>query len=264
MIIAERKPLNEIKSFIEQYKKILIAGCGTCATVCLAGGETEVKVVASGLRIGFLQEDREIEILEDCVPRQCEPEFVEKIVKRVQEEGVEAVLSLGCGVGVNFLSDKLETVPVFPGVNTKFFGATVEPGVWVEMCAGCGNCILHLTGGICPIARCSKSMLNGPCGGSKDGKCEISPDVDCGWYLIVERMKKIGTLHRLEEILPPRDWSTSHAGGPRRVIHEDFLPTFGGGEEAASGETRKEPLPVRTEKERKGTGEQERRCRPPS
>ena len=225
MIIAERKPLNEIKSFLENYKKILIVGCGTCATVCLAGGETEVKVVASGLRIGFLKEDKEVEILEDCITRQCEPEFVSKILERVKKEEVEAVLSLGCGVGVNFLAEKLETFPVFPGVNTEFFGATVEPGVWVEMCAGCGNCMLHLTGGICPITRCSKSILNGPCGGSKDGKCEISPDVDCGWYLIVERMKKIGTLRLFEDIIPPRDWSTSHHGGPRRVIHEEIIPS---------------------------------------
>lgn len=223
MIIAERKQLNEIKSFIENYKKICIVGCGTCATVCLAGGEAEVKVVASGLRIGFLKEDKEIEIIEDCITRQCEPEFVAKIIERVTKEEVEAVLSLGCGVGVNFLAKKLETVPVFPGVNTKFFGAAVEPGVWVEMCAGCGNCILHLTGGICPIARCSKSILNGPCGGSKDGKCEINTDVDCGWHLIVERMKKIGTLHLLEDIIPIRDWSTSHHGGPRRFIHEEIV-----------------------------------------
>jgi len=108
---------------------------------------------------------------------------------------------------------------VFPGVDTKFFGATVESGVLIEMCEGCGKCILNITGGICPIARCSKSLLNGPCGGSKDGKCEISPDVECGWSLIVERMKKLGTLHLLEETVPPRDWPYSHHGGPRRVIH---------------------------------------------
>jgi ferredoxin len=221
MIVAERKQLTEIKSFVENYKKILIVGCGTCTTVCLAGGEAEVKVVATGLRIAFLKEDKEIEIVEDCITRQCEPEFADKIVQKVQDEKIEAVLSLGCGVGVNFLSQKLETVLVYPGVDTKFFGAAVEPGVWVEMCAGCGNCILDMTGGICPIARCSKSILNGPCGGSTDGKCEISPDVDCGWSLIVKRMHKMGTLDRLSGLIPPRDWSTSHAGGPRRVIHEE-------------------------------------------
>ena len=224
MIVAERKPLNEIKSFLENYKKIIVVGCGTCATVCLAGGEAEVKVVASGLRIGFLREDKEKVILEDCITRQCEPEFVTDFIEKVEKEGVDAVLSLGCGVGVNFLAEKLGNIPIFPGVNTEFFGASVEPGVWVEMCAGCGNCILHLTGGICPIARCSKSILNGPCGGSKNGKCEISPDVDCAWQLIVERMKKMGTLSLLEDIIKPRDWSTSHHGGPRRVIREEIFP----------------------------------------
>lgn len=221
MIVAERKPLLDIKSFLKNYRKVLIIGCGTCTTVCLAGGEAEVKLVSTGLRISFLKDGKEIEVLEDCITRQCEPEFVTEVVERVKKEGIEAVLSLGCGVGVNFLAEKLGNIPVFPGVDTKFFGASVEPGVWVEMCAGCGNCILHMTGGICPIARCSKSMLNGPCGGSQDGKCEISPDVDCAWYLIVERMKKLGTLQQLEEITPPNDWSTSHHGGPRRVIREE-------------------------------------------
>jgi ferredoxin len=224
VIVAERKPLLEIRSFVEDCGRMLIAGCGTCATVCLAGGEAEVKAVASGLRISFLRDGKEVEILEDCVTRQCEPEFVAELEQRVRNESVEAVVSLGCGVGVNSLAEVLETVPVFPGVNTKFFGATVEPGVWLEMCAGCGNCILHLTGGICPVARCSKSILNGPCGGSQDGKCEISEEVDCGWALIVERMKKLGTLDQLNEILPPRDWSTSRHGGPRKVVRPEVAP----------------------------------------
>jgi ferredoxin len=235
MIVGERKPLGEIKDFIENYRKVMLVGCGTCATVCLAGGESEVSVVASALRIAFLREEKEREVLEDCITRQCEPEFVEPLTKRVEEEGVEAVVSLGCGVGVNFLAQKLETIPVFPGINTKFFGATVSPGVWVEMCAGCGNCILHLTGGICPVARCSKSILNGPCGGSRQGKCEISPDLDCAWVLIVNRMKKLGTLERLGEILPPRDWSTSSHGGPRRLVREDLVSAAEAAEKARAG-----------------------------
>jgi ferredoxin len=222
MIVGERKPFAQIKGFIENYNKILIAGCGSCATVCLAGGEAEVMTLASGLRIAFLREENEREILEDCVTRQCEPEFVGPLAERVRREGVEAVLSLACGVGVNLLAEKLEDIPVFPGLDTKFFGATTETGVWVEMCAGCGDCILHLTGGICPIARCAKSILNGPCGGSNNGKCEISPDTECAWALIVERMKRLGTLDQLDEVLPPRDWSAGHFGGPRRVVHEEL------------------------------------------
>jgi len=179
--------------------------------------------------------EKEREVLEDCVTRQCEPEFVDPLVQRVREEQVDAVVSLACGVGVNLLAERLETVPVFPGLDTKFLGASVEPGVWLEMCAGCGNCILHLTGGICPVARCSKTILNGPCGGSQEGKCEISTDLDCAWVLIVERMKKLGTLGQLDEILPPRDWSTSRHGGPRRLVREEVAAGAAEAEKARSG-----------------------------
>jgi ferredoxin len=222
MIVAERKPLEEIRGFLEGFERILVVGCGGCVTVCLAGGEAEVKVVASALRIAARKEHLDQEIVEDTVTRQCEPEFVEAVIERVERDKIDAVLSLGCGVGVNFLAERLGGVPVFPGVNTKFLGATAEPGVWVEMCAGCGNCMLHLTGGICPVARCSKSMLNGPCGGSEDGKCEIGSEVECGWALIVERMKKLGTLERLLEMTPSRDWASSPHGGPRRLVREDL------------------------------------------
>ncbi|MCJ7749936.1 MAG: methylenetetrahydrofolate reductase C-terminal domain-containing protein [Armatimonadetes bacterium] len=221
MIVGERKPLDEIWEFVQGYRRLLVVGCGGCVTVCLAGGEAEVKTVASALRIAARRERCQQEILEDCVTRQCEPEFVEALRARVAGEGIDAVLSLACGVGVNFLAERLGDVPVFPGINTRFLGAAVEAGVWVEMCAGCGNCMLHLTGGICPVARCSKSILNGPCGGSNGGKCEISPDLDCAWALILERMKRLGTLDRLLEVTPPRDWSTSRHGGPRRTVRED-------------------------------------------
>jgi ferredoxin len=222
MIVAERKPLDEIVGFVAEFGRVLVVGCGGCATVCLAGGEAEVRIVGSALRIAAREAGRRQEVFEDCVTRQCEPEFVEALPERVLEEKADAVLSLACGVGVNFLAERLADVPVFPGLNTKFLGGTAEPGVWVEMCAGCGNCMLHLTGGICPVARCSKSILNGPCGGSNKGKCEISPDVDCGWELIIERMKRLGTLDRLMELTPPRDWSSSPHGGPRRLVREDL------------------------------------------
>ncbi len=222
MIVAEMKPISEIKELVDPYSKILVVGCGTCVTVCLSGGEQQVKTLASALRIAFLREGKEKEIIESTITRQCDPEFVDELVETyIEGQGVDCLLSLGCGVGVNYLADRLPGIPVLPGENTKFIGGTVEPGVWKELCAACGECIVHLTGGICPIARCAKTMMNGPCGGTNDGKCELGDDTDCVWALIVERMKSLGTLDKLVDYQPPRDWSTARDGGPRRHEHED-------------------------------------------
>ena len=96
-----------------------------------------------------------------------------------------------------------------------------------------------MTGGICPIVRCSKSLLNGPCGGTNNGKCEISNEVDCAWYLIVERMKKLGTLDKLLEIQPPKNWATATAGGPRRIVIEHIAELEEKEENKAAGEVKK-------------------------
>lgn len=223
MIIADPKPFDQVKGYIENFNKVLVVGCGTCVTVCMAGGEAEVQILASGLRIVFGKEGRGKAILEDSVQRQCDEEFVEPILKRVQDEGIDAVVTLACGVGVNFLSDRIGKVPVFPGVDTTFYGATVEQGLWAEMCAGCGNCITAYTGGICPIARCSKHLLNGPCGGSEKGKCEVDPShIDCVWQLIYDRMKLLGRVHELRNLLPAKDWRKASDGGVRRRVREDL------------------------------------------
>jgi hypothetical protein len=131
------------------------------------------------------------------------------------------VVSLACGVGVQFMAEKYHSTPIYPGVNTTFLGATEERGVWTERCQACGSCILARTGGICPIARCAKRLLNGPCGGSSDGRCEINKDVDCAWQLIIDRLKALGKLDEYEELSPLKDWSTDRAGGPRKVVRED-------------------------------------------
>ena len=223
MIVADSKPLDEVFSFIEGYSKVLVLGCGECVTVCQAGGEKEVAVLAQALRLKAKTAGKQIEFTENTIQRQCEPEFVQPVLESLSE--VDAVLSLACGVGVNFLAERMGDKPVFPGLDTTFYGATVEHGEWAERCAGCGTCILHLTGGLCPVARCSKTILNGPCGGTNNGECEIStPEnkVPCIWALIVERMKKLGTLDKLEEIIEPKDWSTARDGGPRRRVREDL------------------------------------------
>ena len=231
MIVGEQKPLAEIKGMLEDYQKVLVLGCGTCVTVCFAGGTKEVGILASSLRMATQLDGNAKEMDEETVQRQCEWEYIDPLEERLGD--YDAILSLGCGIGVQALVERFPKTRVLPGLNTTFLGLPSEQGVWEERCQACGECILHLTAGICPIARCSKQLLNGPCGGSQDGKCEIDPELACVWQLIYERMSEFGMLDKLMEVLPPKDWSTSRDGGPRRIVREDLrLP-----EDYQEGET---------------------------
>ncbi|MBW2039728.1 MAG: methylenetetrahydrofolate reductase C-terminal domain-containing protein [Deltaproteobacteria bacterium] len=221
MIVAEAKPIDEILDMIDKYEKILLIGCKGCVAVCAAGGEKEVAFLASAIRTARKRDGREIEIREVTLERQCDPEYVEQI--RGFAGDYQAILSVACGVGVQYMAEHYKDIPAFPGLNTSFMGGALEQGVWSERCQGCGNCVLHLTGGICPITRCSKSLLNGPCGGSSNGKCEVDPEMDCGWQLIIDRLKALGEFEsRFMEITPIKDWSTSRDGGLRRIVREDM------------------------------------------
>ncbi len=220
MITAERKPMEEILECINPYNRILLVGCNECVTVCAAGGRKEVGLLSTALQMAFMKEGRTLEVKEITLERQCDPEYVEELVTQIDQ--AEAVLSMACGCGVQEIAKRYSTKPVFPAVNTKFMGASERQGVWAERCRGCGDCLLGLTGGICPIARCSKRLMNGPCGGSTKGKCEISPDVDCAWNLIWERLKALGLEKKYEDITAAKDWRPSWHGGPRRIIREDM------------------------------------------
>jgi ferredoxin len=220
MIVAERKPIEEIMGFIRDFKKIIIAGCNECVTVCYAGGKKEVEILASALSMASMKEGKELEIKEVTLERQCDPEYLEELRGFIYD--YDAVVSLACGVGVQFLAEKYLEIPVFPGVNTLFMGVTEEKGVWSERCQGCGQCILGQTAGICPISRCAKRLLNGPCGGSTKGKCEINPELDCAWQLIIDRLKELGRLDDYDTLIPIKDWSTERAGGPRKLVREDL------------------------------------------
>jgi len=220
MIIAEQKPLDEIKSFIDDAEHILIVGCGTCVTVCFAGGTKEAAILGSSLRMASKLDGNAKAIDEVTVQRQCEWEYIDSL--EAQLDGYDLILSLGCGIGVQTLAERFPAKRIVPGLNTSFMGLPVEQGIWEERCQACGNCILHLTGGICPITRCSKQLLNGPCGGSQNGQCEIDPDTPCAWQLIWERMTALGLQDQLLQIQPPKDWRTSRDGGPRRIIRADL------------------------------------------
>src|SRR4030043_35901 len=151
MIVANRKTLEEILTMLKPYKKVLLLGCNECVTVCAAGGEREVGVLASELRLSRSKDGEEIEIKEQTLERQCDHEYIDQVRPFVGD--YEAILSVACGAGIQYVAEKYRTKGGLPGVNTTFLGVTLEQGVWSERCQGCGTCILDQTGGICPIAR---------------------------------------------------------------------------------------------------------------
>ncbi|MDI6890648.1 MAG: methylenetetrahydrofolate reductase C-terminal domain-containing protein [Thermodesulfovibrionales bacterium] len=204
--ITKQKPFEEIEQSLDD-KKVYIVGCGTCATVCQTGGKAEVlemkmKLEEIGRSVtGWM-----------VIPTVCDSLTKEALIEEaeaVNKAGVILVMSCSFGVQtVSRYSDKI----VIPALNTLFIGMEDTPEHFYEICKQCGECILALTGGICPITRCAKGLLNGPCGGSQGGKCEISPDLPCAWQLIIERLSKTGRLHKLEEIIPPKNWGLSPTG----------------------------------------------------
>ncbi|HHC25022.1 MAG TPA: hypothetical protein ENK58_06370 [Desulfobacterales bacterium] len=220
MIVADRKSLDEILWMVSDCNKILIAGCKGCVTVCNVGGMKEVGILASALKIARKKEGKPLEVDEKTLERQCDPEYVEQI--RDIYDDYDAVVSMACGVGPQFLSEAYPSQRFFPAVNTTFFGGATEHGIWEERCAGCGTCIIHYYDGMCPIARCSKSIQHGPCGGSARGKCEINAELDCIWDMIVKKKMEQGRLDDLLMVKAAKDWRTARDGGPRKSIREEL------------------------------------------
>ena len=219
MIVAQRKKIPELLDIINDHKNLLVLGCGTCVTVCLAGGEREVSIISSALRIASRKAGKSIKVNEFTIERQCDNVFIEGAAEEIKK--VDAVLSLGCGAGVQAIAERYPDKPVYAGLDTAFLGILESRGVWTEKCAQCGECVLADFGGICPVTRCAKHILNGPCGGSREDRCEISPDQPCAWQMIYKRMKDIGQTDKLKEIHSTKDWSHSLAGGSRTIIRED-------------------------------------------
>jgi ferredoxin len=198
MITAERKPFDQIKDKVKDYGSLLILGCGTCVSVCMAGGEKEVQLLASELRMKNQLDGKD--------------ETAKKY---------DAVLSMACGAGVQLVAEMLEPQHVIPALNTRFIGITQAEGIWVERCRACGNCILADYGGICPNTICAKGLINGPCGGSKGGKCEASAEKDCAWVLIYNRLKKQNRLDTITKMFLPKDYSAQ--AHPSQIVNEAYL-----------------------------------------
>ena len=212
--ITAQKPLEEITQYLDKCKEIYIIGCGTCATLCHTGGKAEVIAMketleASGKKVaGWM-----------VIPTACDELTDDALRANAKDIGAaDCILAMTCAIGVQTIVNYLkDTKPIYPALNTLFLGVEDSPGHFTEYCMQCGNCVLGRTAGICPLVRCAKSVLNGPCGGSSGGKCEISPDVPCAWQVIYDRLAEMGRLDEMDELEPIKDWSTSLSGGPRMI-----------------------------------------------
>ncbi len=206
MVKAKLKPLEEIFGMIRSYKKILTLSCGGCVSVCMAGGQREGMELTLELVEFFRQNRLDAEFTHYTMERQCNPEYLFDAEEIVRE--ADCVISTACGAGVQYIAESHPSKPVFPALNTLFIGIDRDVGLYEERCRTCGDCKLGYTGGICPITRCSKSILNGPCGGThfSDGSCEIDREIPCAWNDIFERLKSQGRLENILTVHPPSIW----------------------------------------------------------
>lgn len=202
--ITEQKSLEEIKEFLAEDEKIYIIGCGTCATMCHTGGKEEV------LEMKELLQNAGKEVVGWMViPTACDSLTGDALKENAEVvQKADAILVMACAFGIQTVASFAEiwSLPTYPALNTLFVGKeTGEFGVFSEICQQCGECILAWTGGICPVTSCPKGLLNGPCGGTNNGKCEEDPDKDCAWTLIYQRLEKLGRLDAMRKYYPPRN-----------------------------------------------------------
>ena len=217
MIVAKRKPFDEIKEMLQDHKKVLVVGCGTCVAVCLAGGEKEANVLTAEIDMARKLDDNPIEVDTVTLERQCDREYLDEIKDKVGD--YDALISMACGVGIQFLAEHYEDTPVYPAVDTSGLAVNQAVGWYEERCRSCQSCVLGLTGGVCPITMCAKGLYNGPCGGTNMGKCEISQEQPCAWYLIHERLAAQGRLDNIKKIYAAADWKDTI---PRTLIQPGY------------------------------------------
>ena len=193
MIVTQKKPIEELMAMIGDAKKIAIIGCGSCATACATGGEKEVAELKAYL------EAHGKTVVATAMSEYCCMNLTTKgKVKNFQDKNLDCVIGMSCGDGVQVVAANIN-VPVYPSNNTMFLGEAKKLGLFEEACHLCGDCVLGQTGGVCPVSRCAKSLVNGPCGGAKNGKCEVNPENDCAWVMIYKRLESLGQLDKLSK-----------------------------------------------------------------
>ena len=209
MIITQKKPLEELLSMLGTARRLALVGCGNCASACQTGGEKELRELKATL------EERGFQVVATILPEECcHKMLVKKELKVLRDSGAEAVIGMACGDGVQTVADNI-ALPVYPANNTLFLGQIERVGIFHEYCRMCGDCVLGSTGGICPITKCAKSLVNGPCGGQKNGKCEVNPENDCAWIQIYNRLVALGQEARLLQPRPDKGYAATHY--PRHI-----------------------------------------------
>ena len=213
--VTRAKPIETVIQELEGYDHVFIAGCGTCATLCRTGGVREVEVMQKALKdAGKLVTGTLV------IPTACDT-LTHECLEQNQEalSDAQVVLVMSCAFGVQTIGGYAQRA-VQPALDTLFFGLETMPGHFAEVCLQCGECVLADTGGICPVTSCHKGLLNGPCGGTNDGKCEIDKDIDCAWTLIYNRLKQINRLDRMIKFNEPKNWQAMPKPGKVAVAVE--------------------------------------------
>ena len=193
MIITQKKPIEEIMAMVANAKTVGIVGCGSCATACQTGGEPQIAELTS-----VLEKAGKKVVATTICDYCCMNLGVKAKMKAINAANPDCVVCMSCGDGVQCVAKNTQK-PVYPSNDTMYLGEAVRFGVWEEACRFCGQCVLGKTGAICPITQCAKSLVNGPCGGQKNGKCEDNPENPCAWIKIYERLEATGELHKLSE-----------------------------------------------------------------
>lgn len=213
MIITKQKELKEILQYLLGAKSIFLVGCGECSTTCKTGGEDDIKKMKEALEKEGKVVTGYVIPSAPCIAAKVKLELAKS---RKTIESSDAILVLACGLGVQSIKENSRSEkPIHVGCDTLFMGAIDSNGTFLERCSACGDCVLELTGLICPVTRCSKSLMNGPCGGQNKGKCEVDKNRDCAWILIYNELKKNNKLDLLRQIKGPKDHSKT--GKPREV-----------------------------------------------
>lgn len=206
--VTRNKPFEAVLAALEKFERVFIAGCGTCATMCRTGGVDEVAAMCKDL-----EEADKMVTGTIVIPTACDTLTHECLAQIHQPlEDAQVVLVMACAFGVQTVAGYTDH-PVHPALDTLFFGLETAPGHFSEVCRQCGECVLAETGGICPVTSCHKGLLNGPCGGANDGKCEVDSTTDCAWTLIYNRLRDLGQLELMEKFNKPKNWQASTKPG---------------------------------------------------